>query len=101
PRARGPEALARVVQVPQVQIADLRAFDRDYAHHRARLDRPRIAAADRHDVLVHPPPLVGRRRYACVEAAVEVEPARRGGIAVQAHRASLSSRPWAATAVRV
>src|SRR5438093_12960979 len=89
PCARGPEPLARVVQAPQVQVAHLWAFDGDDARHRPSVDRPCVAAADRHDVLVHEAPGPQVLRDATVEVVVEVEAARCVRIAVQPHRETI------------
>src|SRR5205823_3148471 len=89
PCARGPETLARVVQAPQVQVAHLWAFDGDDARHRPSLHGPRVAAADRHDVLVDQAPCLQVLSDATVEVAVEVEAARCVRIAVQPHRETI------------
>src|SRR6266851_803971 len=47
--ARGPQSLARIVEVPQVEIADLRALDRDDAKDVTRRYLPGPAGADRDD----------------------------------------------------
>jgi hypothetical protein len=44
--AGGPEALPWVVQVPRVEIDDLRSFDGDDAAYLPRLHRPGVAGAD-------------------------------------------------------
>src|SRR5438094_8872303 len=89
PCARGPETLARVVQAPQVRVAPLGAFGGDDARHRPGLARPRVAAADRHDVLVDEAPGPQVLRDATVEVVVEVEAARCVRIAVQPHRETI------------
>src|SRR5438128_391587 len=90
PRARGPEALARVVEVPEVQVAHLRSLDRHYAHHRSRLHGPRVATADGDDVLVRAPALRHRFRHALVELAIEADTSGHVGVAVEAHRVIVS-----------
>ena len=50
PGAGRPEALARVVEVPGVEIDDLRTLDRDDAADLPGLDRPGVAGPDGHDV---------------------------------------------------
>src|SRR5947208_4643417 len=85
----GPEPFARVVHVPQVEVADLRSFHGDDAHDAARLDRPCISAADRDDVLVHAPPAPGGPRDAFVKAAVDIKTSRHVRVVVEVHRASL------------
>src|SRR6267154_1502481 len=47
--ARRPQSLARIVEVPQVEVADLRALDRDNAKDVARRHLPGPAGADRDD----------------------------------------------------
>ena len=87
PSSRGPEALARVVQVPEIQVTDLRPLDRDQAHHGARLDRPCVSAPDWHDVVVNAATVLGPACNPRVEVAIEIEAPRHVGVAVEVHRA--------------
>src|SRR5260370_35199482 len=84
--ARGPESLARVVQVPEVEVADLRSFHSDDPHHAARAHRPCVSASDRDDMVVHKTPALDSLRDAAVEDAVENQPSRRTRVAIQPHR---------------
>src|SRR5712691_10662281 len=105
PGARGPEALAWIVEVPEVQVADLRSLDRHDAHHRACFHGPRVAAADGDDVLMRAPALRHRLRNALVELVIEVETTGHVRVAVEAHRVIVSRaramlRPCSSTSRR-
>ncbi|MCY1202475.1 hypothetical protein D9M72_139630 [compost metagenome] len=50
PRAGSPHALARIVQVPHIEVRHLRAFQRDDAENMAGGNLPGVAAADGNDV---------------------------------------------------
>src|SRR6266851_54225 len=51
--ARGPQPLARIVEIPQVEVADLRSLDRDDAKDVARRHFPGPASTDRDDEGFH------------------------------------------------
>ena len=87
PRPRRPEPLARIVEVPQVEVAHLRAFDRQQADDGAGSHGPRVAAPDRHRVRMRQA-APAFRRDPLVEPMVEVETPRHGGVAIQPHRAT-------------
>ncbi len=79
-RARGPEALARVGQVPDVEVRHLRALDRHDAEDLARPHRPRPSRAARDDEALDQVALAALRRQARVEVAVHVERRARLGL---------------------
>src|SRR5205809_5830437 len=70
--ARVPEALARYVQVPHVEVRHLGAFDRRDAEDLTRAYRPGATGAPRDDELLDAPAAVGARE-ARVEITVDLE----------------------------
>src|SRR5439155_2215711 len=68
--ARSPEPLARILQIPRVEVAHLRSLERDDATQLALLHGPRAARADRHgDLLRQRAP--GRLAEAAIERAID------------------------------
>src|SRR5260370_34309714 len=66
-RARGPEPLAWVVQTPEVEVADLRAFYGDHPHEAAGTHGPCISSSARDSAVGRDLRAVGRARGAPAE----------------------------------
>src|SRR5580704_71746 len=71
--ARSPQPLARIVEIPQVEIADLRALDRDDAKDMARRHFPGPAGADRDDEGLDEAATRGVFRDPPIEVLVDVQ----------------------------
>src|SRR5262249_3358584 len=80
PRARGPEALPRVREVPHVEIRDLRPFDRDDPDELAGAYRPRPPRAHRHHEALDELAMAALAAEPRVELAVRLERRARLGL---------------------
>lgn len=89
-RSRGPESLARVVTLPQVEIAYLWALHGNDADDLTGTDLPCIPGADGHHVMVDELASAGLEPDAQVALGVECEPAGMLGVAVESHTASVA-----------
>jgi len=72
-RARGPEALAGIAQVPDIEVRNLRALERHDANDLAREHRPRAPGAPRDDEAVDERPLGARLAEPPIETPVHFE----------------------------
>jgi hypothetical protein len=82
-RARRPEALARIGQVPDVEIRDLRALDGDDPEELAGAHRPCVAGASRDDEPLDEGALAARVAEPGIELAVHFQ--RRAGLGLIDH----------------
>src|SRR5215212_5732568 len=57
--ARRPEALTRILQIPGVEIDDLRPLDRNYATDLPGSHRPGVTSPNWHNVLMRQSPAIG------------------------------------------
>src|SRR5205823_340975 len=66
--ASRPEALARILQIPEVEVTDLGSLDRHQPRHLAGAQGPGVAAADGDDLVQarRPTPELGRFLYTAV-----------------------------------
>jgi len=92
PRARGPEPFARIVEIPQVEVADLWALDGDDPRQLSGAHSPGVAAADGNLVLMNHGAAVRLMADAQIEFGVEGKTPRPVGVSVESHGTTLTRK---------